>query len=817
MASQLPTGTVTFLFTDVEGSTRLLHELGEEAYAKALAEHRRLLRAAFSRHGGVEVDTQGDAFFYAFPQAQGALAGAQEGLEALSQGPIRVRIGLHTGTPLVGEEGYVGQDVHFAARVAAAGHGGQILLSKETSLLLDGASLTSLGSHRLKDVSEPVTIYQLGERAFPALKTIASSNLPTPASSFLGREDQLHEADLLLQGTRLLTVIGPGGQGKTRFALELATRARDERFSDYQDGIYSAFLSSLRDPELVAVTICVSLGVREQPGQGAQDALVSHFEGKQVLLLLDNLEHLPQAFPQLSELLSQCPGLTLLCTSRELLRLRGERPYALPPLPEEASVSLFCERSGLEASKAIADLCSRLEGLPLAIELAAARTSVLSPEQIATRLSQRLDLLQGGRDAEARQQTLRATIAWSYDLLSEEEKALFAGLSVFGGGCTLEAAEEVCDAGLDTLQSLVDKSLVRFTDERYWMLETIREFASGKLDADPGAEVLRAAHAHFYVALAGREDAGPLQSLGPAAIERFHAEHTNVREAVSWARAAKDYDTLLTLVAVLWMAWITRGHGAESLEWAAAALDHTSGLSEGREAALAAGSEIARWTGDEARAVAWKEELLALASEHGLHEPWRRPIVLADLCDMALVNGDVNGGRRYAEQSFEAAEGDPAAEARARSSLGEVALMEGDLDTAYSLFDATAAAFDGRHEFNHAASIEALGEVERRRGDHERAAERFTDALVKFGELGDQASVAECLEGLAHCERALGNEARARRLALLCNNLRNAAAGVPWRPDRALEIPGDGAQTVVDATIDEAVEYALSGSDRERT
>lgn len=307
-----------------------------------------------------------------------------------------------------------------------------------------------------------------------------------------------------------------------------------------------------------------------------------------------------------------------------------------------------------------------------------------------------------------------------------------------------------------------------------------------------------------------------MQSLGLAAIERFHSEHANVREAVAWARAAKDYDMLLPLVAVLWMAWIVRGHGAETLEWAAAALDHTSGLSEDREGALAAGSEIARWTGDEAQAVAWKEELLALASEHGLHEPWRRPIVLADLCDMAL--GDVNSGRRYAEQSLEAAEGDPAAEARARSSLGEVALVEGDLDTAYSLFDAAAAAMlDGRHEFNHAASIEALGEVERRRGAHERAAERFTDALVKFGELGDQASVAECLEGLAHCERARGNEARARRLALLCNSLRNAAAGVPWRPDRALEIPDDGAQSsVIDATIDEAVVYALSGSDRDR-
>ncbi len=480
---ELPSGTVTFLFTDVEGSTQLLHELGAGGYAEALAEHRLLIREACAAEGGIEVDTQGDAFFFAFPTAPGALAAASEMTDALASGPISVRVGLHTGTPLLTDEGYVGDDVHFAARAAAAGHGGQVILSSAAAEFAE-TSLTDLGSHRLKDVAEPVSIYQLGEGSFPPLKTIANSNLPTPASSFLGREEELYEADLLLQATRLLTVSGPGGQGKTRFALELASRAREERFSDYRDGVFSCFLASLRDAALVLATIAQTLAVREQLGQSALDALASHLEGKRLLLLLDNAEHLLEVAPELSQLLERCAGLTLLCTSRELLRIKGELPYALPPLAEEEGVSLFCERARIEPSDPIRELCDRLEGLPLAIELAAARMAILSPQQLLERLSQRLDLLKGGRDADPRQQTLRATIEWSYDLLSPEEQSLFARLSVFAGGCTLEAAEEVAGADLDTLQSLVEKSLLRFTNERYWMLETIRDYAGERLDGD---------------------------------------------------------------------------------------------------------------------------------------------------------------------------------------------------------------------------------------------------------------------------------------------------------------------------------------------
>jgi predicted ATPase len=572
MRSDLPSGTVTFLFTDVEGSTRLLHELGAEAYAEALAEHRALIREACAAEGGVEVDTQGDAFFFAFPTAEGALAAASAFTEALASGPIQVRVGLHTGTPLLAEDGYVGDDVHFAARVASSGHGGQVIVSAATAELVE-TPLGALGSHRLKDVEGPVSLFQLGEGSFPPLKTIANSNLPTPASSFLGREDELYEADLLLQQTRLLTVSGPGGQGKTRFALELATRAREERFSDYPDGVFSCFFASLRDPSLVLATIAQTLSVREQPGQSALEALSSHLEGKRMLLLCDNLEHLLEAASELSQLLERAAGLTLLVTGREVLRISGETSYALPPLPEAESVALVCERARTEPTPEIAELARRLEGLPLALELAAARLSILTPKQLLERLSQRLDLLKGGRDADPRQQTLRATIEWSYDLLSDEEQRLFRALSVFSGGCTLEAAEEVCDADLDSLQSLVDKSLLRFTDERFWMLETIREYAGGKLEQAGEADEMRDRQADYFLALA-EENEPPVLLMGdPAWIDVLSAEVDNLRGAFAFLQADSDPTRELRLVGTLFRFWLVTGLTSEGRQVARHALE----------------------------------------------------------------------------------------------------------------------------------------------------------------------------------------------------------------------------------------------------
>jgi class 3 adenylate cyclase len=458
MRSDLPSGTVTFLFTDVEGSTALLHELGPESYATALAEHRRIVREAVTARGGVEVDTQGDAFFVAFPTAAGALAAAEEILHGLAGGLISIRMGLHTGRAHVTGEGYVGRDVNLGARIAAAGHGGQVLLSKETSELVE-AELTDLGEHRLKDFDEPVWIFQVGTDQFPPLKTISNTNLPRPASSFVGRESEVAEiATLIREGTRLLTLTGPGGSGKTRLAIAAAT----ELVPEHRNGVFWVGLATLRDPALVVETIAQTLGAKE--------GLTDHVGERELLLLLDNLEQVVEAAPELAAVLEACPNLKLLVTSRELLRVRGEVEYPVPPLAEREAVELFRERSRREPDETIAELCRRLDNLPLAVELAAARTSVLSPGQILERLAQRLDLLKGGRDAEARQQTLRATIAWSHDLLNDSEQRLFARLAVFAGGCALESAEQVAQADLDVLQSLVDKSLVRQTRERFWML-----------------------------------------------------------------------------------------------------------------------------------------------------------------------------------------------------------------------------------------------------------------------------------------------------------------------------------------------------------
>jgi predicted ATPase/class 3 adenylate cyclase len=546
---QLPAGTVTFLFTDVEGSTRLLHELGNEAYGAALLEHRKALRDAFAEEGGVEVDTQGDAFFVAFPTAPGALTAAARAQEKLASGPIRVRMGLHTGTPHLTDEGYVGVDVHRAARIAAAGHGGQVLVSESTAALVrEAVALEDLGEHRLKDLSAPERIYQLGSAGFPPLKTLYRTNLPVPATAFVGREQEVAEIAAILSGeTRLVTLTGPGGTGKTRLGLQAAAALAD----GHPDGVWWVPLVTLREPELVLDTAAQAVG--------AKSDLAAHVGDQRMLLLLDNFEQLVEAAPRLPELLAGCPNLKLLVTSRELLRVQGEVGYPVPPLADPEAVELFCARARIEPDETVAELCRRLDNLPLAVELAAARTSVLTPAQIVERLGGRLDLLKGGRDADPRQQTLRATIEWSYELLDDEEKQLFARLAVFRGGCTLEAAEAVADADLDILQSLVDKSLVRHTGDRFWMLETIREYALERLDEGALAD----RHADFYLSLA--EEAFH-QTIGPRPIEwldRLEAEHDNLRAALSRLEAAGETQRALQLAGALWGFWQVRGHFPE--------------------------------------------------------------------------------------------------------------------------------------------------------------------------------------------------------------------------------------------------------------
>jgi predicted ATPase/class 3 adenylate cyclase len=612
VARKLPTGTVTFLFTDVEGSTRLLHQLGAESYADALAEHRRALREAFVRHDGVEVDTQGDSFFIAFSTAPAALAAAAEAQQVLAAGPIRVRMGIHTGTPRVTDEGYVGPDVHRAARIAAAGHGGQILVSSSTASLIEAASLRDLGEHRLKDLAAPERIYQLRGQAFPPLRSLQRTNLPIPATPFLGRQRELDEVTSLLGSgdVRLLTLTGPAGAGKTRLALQAAAEASDH----YPDGVFWTPLAALRDPELV-------LEVAAQAVE-ANDGLAERIADRRLLLILDNFEHLIDAAGELAGVLATCPNLQLVVTSRELLRLPGEQAYPVPPLEPQEATELFTARARaadprFEPSSVVEQLCSRLDNLPLALELAASRVAVLSPEQLLDRLSKRLDLLKAGRGVDPRQQTLRATIEWSYDLLHEEEQVLFERLSVFRGGCSLEAAEEICEAQIDTLQSLIDKSLLRRQGERFWMLETIREYAAERLERSDGTLELADRHADYLIAVAEAAARGaPDEDAehGP----RLYVELENFRSALAWLVASGDVERELRLAtAAFWCLW-TRASLRELHGSLASALERGAGADAYLRAdALGAAALAAANLGEAEVARAYARESLALARQWG--------------------------------------------------------------------------------------------------------------------------------------------------------------------------------------------------------
>jgi predicted ATPase len=663
--SRLPSGTVTFLFTDIEGSTRLIEELGEDGYVEALSEHRRLLRGAFSAHGGVEVDTQGDAFLYAFADPGEAVGAATQAQEALVSGPVKVRMGLHTGEPRLTGEGYAGRELHRAARIAASGHGGQIVVSAATRALVDG-ELTELGEHRLKDFDEPVALFQLGREAFPPLKTISNTNLPRPASSFVGRQRERGElVSMLSDGTRLVTLSGPGGSGKTRLSIEAAA----ELVPSFKAGVFWVGLATLREPALVTEAIAQTLG--------AKDALAEHIAERELLLLLDNFEQVVEAAPELGELLERCPQLKLLVTSRELLRIRGEVEYAVPPLAETEAVELFCTRAQLEPDETIAELCRRLDDLPLALELAAARTSVLSPTQILERLSQRLDLLEGGRDTDPRQQTLRATIAWSHELLDDRERDLFARLAVFRGGCTLEAAEQVAGADLNTLQSLVEKSLLRHTNERFWMLETIREYARERL-AESGEEAeVRQRYAGHFLDFAEQARPPDTRDFTREYFERVEVEHDNLRGAFEWARDHDEDETLLRLAAALGHYWEFRGF-RETRSWLALALARGTTPLEARKKVLLNAISLAFDQGDLARAEALSEELRRLAGETGDEQ---RLLAAASLsASLAFNRGQFDDARAgYARVRKLATEsGDDLRAANMTVSLAAVSTASGD-------------------------------------------------------------------------------------------------------------------------------------------
>ena len=499
MQPELPTGTVTFLFTDIEGSTRLLQELGDGVRGSACGPPSCIARCVDAARG-VEVDTQGDAFFVAFARASDAVAAAADAQRALAAGPVRVRMGLHTGEPLRAEEGYVGFDVHRAARIAAAGHGGQVLLSHATADLA-GADVRDLGLHRLKDLSAPERLFQLGTDDFPPLKTLHETNLPIPATPFLGREREIDQIAALLRRPERPA----GDPDRSGWKRQDAARAAGGRRGR----------GRLRPWRLVGAARPARRSGACRDGRRSGARVEGHARRRQSATSACCSCSTTSSIcstqpPSVAETIGSCPHLTVLVTSREPLHVEGEWEVAVDPLREREAVELFVQRalavsSDFAANGEVAEICRRLDCLPLAIELAAARVKVLSPPVLLERLEQRLPLLAGGsRSAPERQRTLRATIAWSHDLLTPAEQELFARLAVFAGGCTLEAAEAICGADVDAIASLVDKSLLRRTGDRYWMLETIREFAAERLDELADASSLRDRHAAWYVELGER-------------------------------------------------------------------------------------------------------------------------------------------------------------------------------------------------------------------------------------------------------------------------------------------------------------------------
>jgi len=746
---ELPTGTVTFLFTDVEGSTKLLHELGAERYAEALAEHRRVLREACDRGGGVEVDTQGDAFFVAFPTAPGALDAAREAQEVLS---IPVRMGIHTGTPLLTGEGYVGADVHKAARIAAAGHGGQVLVSAATaSLLVEG--LRDLGEHRLKDLSAPERIFQLGAGEFPPLKTLYRTNLPIPATPFLGREHELAQVLELLDGTRLLTLTGPGGTGKTRLALQAAADASER----YPDGVFWVPLAPLRDPGLVLEAASQAVG--------AQDGLAEHLADKRLLLLLDNFEHLIAAASELAPLLQSCRNLRLVVTSRELLQLAAEQAYPVPPLEPQDGVQLFVARAkavkpAFEPDQAVPALCERLDNLPLALELAAARVRMLSPQQLLERLTQRLDLLKAGRDADPRQQTLRATIEWSYELLDEAEQRLFARLAVFRGGCTLEAAEAVCDADLDTLQSLVDKSLVRVRDQgRFWMLETIREYALERLEATGEGDELRRRHAECFLALAAEAAPQLWPSPSKAWLDRLEREQDNLRAVFDELERAGETQAVLELAGSLYPVWTLRGFLGEARRRLDAALDADETPTAARAKALNAAADLAMGQGDQEAVRLRAGQALQLYRELG--DDGGAAEALFMLGHAAAVEGDFARARDLAEESgrLRRGVGDEQGVVWARWLLAWACSGLGETERADRLTEETIEQARKVGDLHLLALVLSGGRAYRavnegRVGD---AVSMLTEAYEINRELGDQFRLTHIVSGLARALAASGS------------------------------------------------------------
>ena len=844
-------GTTTLLFTDIEGSTGLLERL-RDRYAGLLADHHRLLRGTFAEHGGNEIDSAGDGFYYSFISARAALAAAVDAQRALMGHAwpdgveVKVRMGLHTGEPVSGEVGLVGIDVHRAARICAAGHGGQILLSRTARDLAGrelpaGVSLADLGEHRLRGLIEPQQLFQVVAEGlpaqFPRLNALDDrrTNLPRRLSSFVGRERELAEAAQLMRAGPLLTLTGPGGVGKTRLSLQVALSLADE----FPDGIWLVELGALTDDALLTPAIASSLRLIEEPGRDLMTTLIDHLQARRLCLLLDNCEHLLEACAEVAYRILSSSDVGILATSREALGVEGEHVYPVGPLelPEQGArvalnsaahfdaVRLFVDRARAAQSAfvlsernvgPVVQICQRLDGIPLALELAAARVRALPVEELAARLDDRFRLLTGGsRVAVTRHQTLRATVDWSHELLGAEERAVFRRLAVFAGGCSLPAAEAVTADGsaaadvLDVITRLFDKSLVtadpQATEARYGMLETVRQYARERLLEAGEAEETFRRHRDWYLELVERAKPDFFRGPPPARwLDVFDDEYDNLRVALEWSLADADAArTGMRLAAGLWRYWEIRSKFVEGRQWLERTLVATAGeVSTLRANALTGAGNMANAQGDYAAALRFHEQSLEQHRQLG-HRP-SVAYALHNLANVAAEQGDLARAAELHREGISMALtiGDERGAAIGSINLADVLSRQGRWAEAQPIFEQTVELFDrfgDRWGMAFALDNEALAAG--RSGNLEMARQLHERALGISRQLADERGVARSLMHLADTAAQEGDLTRAKSLHRECLRIRRALHDMPGI---ATQMERLAATVMADATEDAA-------------
>jgi predicted ATPase/class 3 adenylate cyclase len=827
---------VTFLFTDIEGSTKIAQQLRGERWTSILSRHRDLIRAAIAAVDGHEEKTEGDGFFAIFRRPTDAVRATVDAQRRLSAEPwpdgvdVRVRMGLHTGDGVLDSDGeYVGADVHRAARVGAAGNGGQILLSETTSSLVadelpEGVTIRGLGQHRLKDL-RPEQICQLVidglQTEFPPIRSLdrRPNNLPTQLTSFVGREAELAAAAGLLATTRLLTLTGPGGTGKTRLSLQLAANVADE----FEDGAWFVALEPVRDASLVASRIASALGLAETANRSARDLLAEWLAGRHALLVLDNFEQVIEAAPVVADLLRVSPRLSIIATSRAALRVSGEQEYPVPGLPvprdilalseleklnlpedqrgvaaaaisQYEAVRLFIARAVAvrpdfevtnDNAPAVAGICSRLQGMPLAIELAAARIKLLTPDAILARLEHQLGVLAAGsRDLPERQQTLRGAIAWSYDLLDEGEQRLLWRLAIFVGGCNLEIAESVCGPAdeigidvLDGLMSLADQSLVRSEEvdgeTRFRQLDTIREFALERLVASNERDEIERRHTAAFLALV--EDAAPRLSGTDQRrwLGRIEREHDNIRAVLDRATAAPEPDVAIRTGFAMWRYWQKRGHLSEASRRLAAIASQPWSRDDPalRARLMEAVGGVAWWTASPEVMIPAYEEALAIWRSIGdkreiANALYNNSFQYAISADPIESDPDGTGFKAMSDALALFREiGDERGIANALWGVGNYRYFKNAPDQGVSYIREALEIFERLGELTMAAwSMHMLGAALLRQGHIDEVRAPLRDALRAFHAAGDVSGITLVLDDLASESVALGDLPRAARL-----------------------------------------------------